>query len=239
MDSSFLTASGQSTSSSEYTRPSTSTPTPNQTLVFLPPATMSKEIKQTTTEVTPKLIHIPVNRRCFQCPYCRFATNKGYRCQEHIEIFHKRESRSRRIQNSANQNKNLKKHVTKPPSDESDENIRYTCFTSQNCMYEFTKAAKFKKHLELLHWGEPPYWCEDCSYKSNKITAFFSHRVIHTGDRPFNCIECEQSYKKKHHLKQHWISHKKKFKCNYCTRKFRYKFTKARHEKKFCKQKPI
>nr|XP_045582639.1 broad-complex core protein isoforms 1/2/3/4/5-like isoform X27 [Procambarus clarkii] len=67
-------------------------------------------------------------------------------------------------------------------------------------------------------FGEKPYLCPFCSYRTTRKALLEEHINTHTGDRPFSCPYCEYSSSHKSILKAHVRRHtgEKPYACTFC-----------------------
>ena len=53
--------------------------------------------------------------------------------------------------------------------------------------------------------GEKCFKCELCPYAALSQRHLESHILTHTGEKPFQCVECDQSFRQKQLLKRHKV----------------------------------
>ena len=85
--------------------------------------------------------------------------------------------------------------------------------------YIFLRSWLFKKTYESTHWGKICQ-CSHCD-KSLRI-SLIKHRRLYTGEKPFQCNQCDKAFKQKAILKTIWgdILEKKSYQFNiYMTRR--------------------
>jgi hypothetical protein len=79
----------------------------------------------------------------------------------------------------------------------------YKC-NFDNCNFSFIQLHHLKNH-ERIHTGEKPYKCDydKCDKVFTKNNSLIIHKRIHTGEKPYVCKECDQTFSRTHHLKDH------------------------------------
>ena len=59
----------------------------------------------------------------------------------------------------------------------------------------------------LMHSGEKPFSCNQCSYKCTVASNLKTHRFTHTGEKPFACKQCNYSCTTSGSLQSHMKKH--------------------------------
>ena len=79
-----------------------------------------------------------------------------------------------------------------------------------------------------VHSGEKPFNCAQCEYSCTQAGQLKTHILTHSGERPFICKQCNYSSTNKAHLNRHMLIHsgKKSHTCKQCCQKARFQVTK-------------
>lgn len=59
--------------------------------------------------------------------------------------------------------------------------------------------------MAVIFVGEKCFKCELCPYAALSQRHLESHILTHTGEKPFQCNECDQSFRQKQLLKRHKV----------------------------------
>ncbi|CAJ0603520.1 unnamed protein product [Cylicocyclus nassatus] len=77
--------------------------------------------------------------------------------------------------------------VEKHRARQHNRNTGYMC---QLCDFECIWSKSFYEHCKE-HWAQPPYNCDQCPFESkDSLHDLLAHRLSHTSERFFKCLEC-------------------------------------------------
>lgn len=115
----------------------------------------------------------------------------------------------------------------------------YRC-NHADCAFVAGKWSELQKHVASEH--KPVYECGVCKQKFNGRYALTRHLKIHTGERlPCTYENCSRSYTNKRNLNAHIrIDHEgTTFRCEQCSKSFRYKGSLTKHMLKAHRTAPV
>lgn len=64
------------------------------------------------------------------------------------------------------------------------------------CGKRFLTGSVFYQH-RLIHRGERRYECEECGKRFYRADALKNHQRIHTGEKPFGCLFCTKNFRQR------------------------------------------
>ena len=69
-----------------------------------------------------------------------------------------------------------------------------------------------------VHTGEKPFQCSQCEYTCRFRTMLVIHERKHTGEKPFECSVCKMRFKQSGTLRDHMMTHtgEKRYACPVC-----------------------
>ncbi|MGH0152256.1 UNVERIFIED_CONTAM: hypothetical protein FKN15_048917 [Acipenser sinensis] len=78
------------------------------------------------------------------------------------------------------------------------------------------------KKISCLVSGEKPFQCSQCDMRFIQKYLLQRHEKIHTGEKPFRCDECGMRFIQKYHMERHKRTHsgEKPYQCEYCHQYF-------------------
>ncbi|CAN8001641.1 unnamed protein product [Ixodes hexagonus] len=109
------------------------------------------------------------------------------------------------------------------------KDVTFTCALCDfSCKWNREYYGHMKEHFGN---GQPPFRCDTCSYKCERIQLLLLHRMKHTDERPFRCGACDYRCRQKTNLVAHMRSHtgERPFACDHCGRAFALKCTLEQH----------
>ena len=84
---------------------------------------------------------------------------------------------------------------------------------------------------KIIHSGEKPFQCTICDAKFTQMNTLKSHMNIHTHNKPYTCDICNKSFIQKSNMTTHRMRHsnERNFNCAYCPNQFHTKSDLLRH----------
>lgn len=71
------------------------------------------------------------------------------------------------------------------------------------CQKGFNRAAFLRQHVQLVHFKQKTFLCDQCGYKSNTSARLRTHMAVHTEKRDVVCDQCGAGFKNKVYLYKH------------------------------------
>ena len=89
--------------------------------------------------------------------------------------------------------------------------------TCDLCGYSTAQAGNMRRH-KMIHTGEKPYQCGTCDYSCITARSLEIHSYTHTGEKPYQCSSCDFSCTQAVTLKRHSYTHtgEKPYQCGSC-----------------------
>ena len=66
----------------------------------------------------------------------------------------------------------------------------------------FSRTWTLKFHM-VIHTGEKTYQCSQCDKAFNETSALMKHMRNHTGEKPYQCSQCDKAFSRTDYLKKH------------------------------------
>jgi len=96
-------------------------------------------------------------------------------------------------------------------------------FRCDICFKTFKVQAELKEHCFTVHANESVITCIVCKKKLTTSLSIYTHSVMHSGAREYQCEQCGYAFKTSTGLKEHMVTHadeKPIRQCPHCDRKF-------------------
>ncbi|XP_071846406.1 uncharacterized protein [Apostichopus japonicus] len=71
------------------------------------------------------------------------------------------------------------------------------------CQKGFNRVAFLRQHVQLVHFKQKTFLCDQCGYKSNTSARLRTHMAVHTEKRDVTCDQCGAGFKNKVYLYKH------------------------------------
>jgi uncharacterized Zn-finger protein len=86
-----------------------------------------------------------------------------------------------------------------------------------------------------------PFQCIQCEKSFKRISHLRDHEKVHTGERPYKCTECDKAFTQSGHLRRHEKTHtgEKSFKCDHCDKAFAESWDLKIHERTHSGERPF
>ena len=100
----------------------------------------------------------------------------------------------------------------------SHGNMEYGKFNCEKCAKVFCTQSSLTKHIDEQHIERRIFACDVCPKSFKRKHHLEAHILTHTGEKPFQCDHCDQSFSKEWTKIQHKRRHtgEKPYKCSPC-----------------------
>ncbi|TKR63012.1 hypothetical protein L596_026900 [Steinernema carpocapsae] len=164
--------------------------------------------------------------RRFQCMKCLKIFKSEDVALKHFEKAHDKPVKMEKKEHKCEDCEKV--YLTKTQLEEhvSIVHLNVRKFICTQCPASFGRRGGLRRHVEMVHVGKT-YKCtyEGCEHPGYKCSkALAAHvRAVHTGERPYECSQCERAFVRKNDLKVHEATHSRivDLRCQYCGAAFR------------------
>ncbi|XP_044742582.1 zinc finger protein 501-like [Chrysoperla carnea] len=123
-----------------------------------------------------------------------------------------------------------------------DKRLMYPC---TECPKKFFKEISLTKHVRRVHQNEAlryMYLCNICGRGLLSKAELRRHLCTHTGEKPFECTNCDKRYNDRGALRRHIKSahlDERPFSCTVCSRAFHTKLILQNHMRRHTGERPF
>lgn len=165
----------------------------------------------------------------YPCPYCNSKFKQSNNRQAHMmshtqtgpyDCLYCQEKFTRFAQLSEHLKKSHAGRVKTVPV-QSSKQMKKKGTACEVCKKVFTVPESLKAH-RLVHSGERPYQCPRCPKKFRSMGHLTSHMSTHTGVKAYGCHWCHKQFSQARSLRTHVYTHNidKPFVCDNCQEQF-------------------
>uniref|UniRef100_A0A8C0DSV0 Zinc finger protein with KRAB and SCAN domains 1 n=1 Tax=Balaenoptera musculus TaxID=9771 RepID=A0A8C0DSV0_BALMU len=142
------------------------------------------------------------------------------------------ENRNENEESTSKEKTGKEKRDPGPATVKEKKNPRAKSHRRDECGKCFTRSSSLIRH-KVIHTGEKPYECSECGKAFSLNSNLVLHQRIHTGEKPHECNECGKAFSHSSNLILHQRIHsgEKPYECNECGKAFSQSSDLTKHQR--------
>jgi len=182
----------------------------------------AKKIKKKVSKTSKKIKQIKSKKGSFSCPHCSKVLSRRDKLNSHIKTKHQGVIEG--------------KEKVKKPKVQNDEKTEDAHLSDENLVEEDSKELSESLLEEDSNAESKKFECKICdkvlaNMKSLKLHSKTVHGYSLDIPKPYQCSLCDKSFKTKHYVQVHELTHTESYHCSICQKSFKTKKYVEVHEK--------